>query len=55
MKWHGVAAAWDNAGGSHPSNAFHTTIQNEFNRFGLDRQFDAALAVLMESPGFHFH
>jgi transcriptional regulator with XRE-family HTH domain len=49
------AAAWDNAGGSHPSNAFHTTIHNEFNRFGLDRQFDAALAVLMESPGFHFH
>jgi hypothetical protein len=43
------------AGGGHPSNDFHAAIQNEFARFGLDRQFDVALAVLMDSPGFHFH
>jgi hypothetical protein len=48
-------AVRDQTDGGHPSNDFHSTIQNKFAAFGLDSQFDAALAVLMESPGFHFH
>lgn len=49
------AAAWDHSGGGNPSNDFHEIIRNQFDSFGLDTQFDAALAMLMESPGFHFH
>ena len=49
------AAACDCTGGDDPSTAFHATIQNQFETVGLGAQFNAALAVLMESPGFHFH
>jgi hypothetical protein len=48
-------ATRDHSVGGHPSKDFHATIQNKFGTFGLDIQFDAALAVLMESPGFNFH
>jgi transcriptional regulator with XRE-family HTH domain len=49
------AAARDNTGGGHPSHDFHATIHKEFESFGLGRQFEAALAMLMDSPGFNFH
>ena len=48
-------AARGHTDGDHPSNDFCVYIRNKFETFGLGAQFDAALALLMESPGFHFH
>ncbi|MGD8702876.1 MAG: helix-turn-helix transcriptional regulator [Desulfosarcina sp.] len=41
--------------GCHTPEGFHAFIRERFDVFGVAAQFDAALATLMASPGFHFH
>ncbi len=48
-------AALDRTGDRHTPHGFHAYVRDQFATFGLVERFDAALAILMESPGFHFH
>jgi transcriptional regulator with XRE-family HTH domain len=47
--------ALDRNSDHHTPEGFQALIRERFTAAGMDERFDAALAELMDKPGFHFH